>query len=362
MSNTEGQPGRLALPDFLQKQIPLVKIGKTYGAKSDFVEPRYDHPKFQSAFKELNELLVHEFDDNPLMEFVDLMMYGFWGEGHTSNLPNPFPDYLTASKTFLDMTKVQLDLWKKVPLAVNTQPDISSVGNREVQDLCVRAGCWLRSDSIVIEEPIQIEELANRPPWLATIMEDGYYRQYKVDRDYLPVDEAGINVLEKWMLHAVDLGANYWSLWTESDNLRRYYETYPNGFDTLRRRLGYRVRPSWIWQRKRYSTDEIIVAVSNDGVAGVPGVLRLYLESLDGKIQLGGSLDAGHPHAGKIRQASFLLPKNSDGITLKIRAEIETKGGIRRPIKWAAAQPTNPDGSISFQLLRRDDPKWRKGV
>ncbi|PWT92659.1 MAG: hypothetical protein C5B55_05915, partial [Blastocatellia bacterium] len=133
MSNTEGQPARLALPDFLQKQVPLVKIGKTYGAKANFVEPRYDHPKFQTAFKELNELLVREFDSNPLMEFVDLMMYGFWGEGHTSNLPNPFPDYLTAEKTFLDMTKLQLGLWKNVPLAVNTQPDISNVGNREVQ-------------------------------------------------------------------------------------------------------------------------------------------------------------------------------------------------------------------------------------
>ena len=362
MSNTEGQPGRLALPEFLQQQVPLVKIGKTYGAREDFVEPRYDHPKFQSAFKELNELLVREFDDNPLMEYVDLMMYGFWGEGHTSNLPHPLPDYLTAQKTFLDMTSLQLELWKKVPLAVNTQPDISSVGNKEVQDLCVRAGCWLRSDSIVIEEPIQIEALANRPPWLATIMEDGYYRQYKVDPTYLPVDEAGINVLEKSMLHSVDLGANYWSLWTESDNLRRYYERYPNGFDTLQRRLGYRVRPSWIWQRKRYGTDEVIVAVSNDGIAGVPGVLRLHVESVDAKIQLAGSLDAGHPHAGKIRQASFLLPKNSDGLKMKVRAEIETKGGIRRPVTWATAQPINPDGSISFQLLRRDDPKWRKGV
>jgi hypothetical protein len=362
MSNTEGQPNRLALPDYLQKQIPLVRIGKTYGARADFVEPRYDHPKFQSAFRELNELLVAEFDHDPLMEFVDLMMYGFWGEGHTSNLPHPFPDYLTASKTFLEMTKLQLDSWKNVPLAVNTQPDISNVGNREVQELCVRSGCWLRSDSIVIEEPIQIEELANRPPWLATIMEDGYYRQYKVDPAYLPVDEAGVNVLEKWMLHSIDLGANYWSLWTESDNLRRYYERFPSGFDTLQRRLGYRVRPSWIWQRKRYGTDEVIVAVTNDGVAGVPGVLRLYVESLDGTIKLGGSLDAGHPRAGKIRQASFLLPKNSDGLKFKIKAELETKGGKRRPVNWATAQPTNTDGSITFQLLERSDPKWRKGV
>jgi hypothetical protein len=362
MSNTEGQPGRLALPDFLQKEVPLVKIGKTYGSTSDFVEPRYDHPRFQTAFKELNELLAREFDSNPLMEFVDLMMYGFWGEGHTSNLPNPLPDYLTAAKTFIEMTELQLDVWKNVPLAVNTQPDISSVGNREVLDLCVRAGCWLRSDSIVIEEPIQIEALANRPPWLAVVMEDGYYRQYKVDPSYLPVDEAGINVLEKWMLHAIDLGANYWSLWTESDNLRRYYERYPNGFDTLQRRLGYRVRPAWIWQRKRYDTDEVIVAVSNDGAAGVPGVIRLSLEDLEGRIKMEGSLDAGHPYAGKVRQASFLLPKNSDGLKFKVRAVIETKGGIRRPIKWATAQPENPDGSITFELLRRDDKRWRKGV
>jgi hypothetical protein len=359
MSNTEFQPGRLAIPDFLQQQVPLVKIGKTYGSSAEFVEPRYDHPAFQSAFRELNELLVAEFDGHPLL---DLMMYGFWGEGHTSNLPSPFPDYLTAEKTFVEMTKLQLDLWKNVPLAVNTQPDISSVGNNAVLDICVRAGCWLRSDSIIIEEPIQIEELANRPPWLPVVMEDGYYRQYKVDPQYLPADEAGINVVEKWMLHVLDLGANYWSLWTESGNLAQYYERYPNGFDTLRRRLGYRVRPSWVWQRKRYGRNELVVAFANDGVAGIPGVLRVYVESLDGKLKIGGGLDAGHPYGGKLRQASFVLPKGIDGQQLKIRAEIETKAGIRRPIRWACAQPANADGSLMIQLIRSDDKRWRKGV
>ena len=158
MSNTEGQPNRLALPDFLQNKIPLVKIGKTYGSSFDFVEPRYDHPAFLSAFREINELLVAEFDNNSLMEFVDLMMYGFWGEGHTSNLPNPFPDYLTL-KNSRSTNADSIGRVKNVPLAVNTQPDISGVGNNRILDMCVRAGCWLRSDSIVIEEPIQIEEL-----------------------------------------------------------------------------------------------------------------------------------------------------------------------------------------------------------
>jgi hypothetical protein len=91
-------------------------------------------------------------------------------------------------------------------------------------------------------------------------------------------------------------------------------------------------------------------------------VLRVYIESLDGTIKIGGSLDAGHPYGGKLRQASFVLPKGMDGQKMKIRAEIETTGGIRRPVRWASAQPSNPDGSLTIELIRRDDKRWRKGV
>lgn len=68
----------------------------------------------------------------------------------------------------------------------------------------------MRSDSIVVEEPIQIEELANRPPSTAAILEDGYFRQY--DTQTLKPDATGINVMENYMLHVLDVRANYWSL------------------------------------------------------------------------------------------------------------------------------------------------------
>jgi hypothetical protein len=185
LSSPEFQPKQLALPDFLQKKIPLMMIGRNRGEGGqrpqdwDFVEPRYDHPEFQKAFRELNELLAAEYDGHPQLDVMDLMMYGFWGEGHTNRLPSPFPDYLTAEKTMVGMTRMQIEIWEKTPLAVNTEPDISSVGNRECQDIAVRAGCWLRSDSIVrIEEPVQVEELSGRPPWLAVIMEEGGNRHY----------------------------------------------------------------------------------------------------------------------------------------------------------------------------------------
>ena len=112
------------------------------------------------------------------------------------------------------------------------------------------------------------------------------------------MDAAGVDVIEHTMLHALDVGANYWSLWTEAANVARYRERRPAAFEALERRLGYRVRPSWVWQRKRAGTDELVVAFANDGVASVPGVLRVLAETRDGKALAGGGLDAGHPLRG----------------------------------------------------------------
>jgi hypothetical protein len=360
LSNTSFQPEQVALPEFLRDRIPLVKIGRIPGKNgAEYREPRYDHPAFQKAFAELNDLLAAQFEGNPLIEWVDLMQYGFWGEGHTSDFPSPFPDYPTAERTFVAMTERQLETWKKTPLAVNTQPDISNVGNGTVIDMAVRAGAWLRSDSIIVEEPIQIEELANRPPWLAAILEDGYFRQY--DASKLKLDAAGINELENYMLHVLDLRANYWSLWTEADNLARYNEKFPRGFERLRSSLGYRLRPSWVWQRKRYGTSELIVCVSNRGVAGVPGALWLQLESPDQNLILRGALDAGHPYGGGLRQASFLLPQGYTG-RVHLSAQLEIRPGAKRPVGWACEQPLNEDGSITVELKAAGDRGWRKGV
>lgn len=360
LSNPEFQPREIALPEFLRSRIPLVTIGSlARHGNVPYVEPRYDHPEFRKAFSELNQLLAAEFDGNPLIEWMDLMQYGFWGEGHTGELPNPFPDYVTAERTFSEMTEEQLDAWKKTPLAVNTQPDISHVGNRRVLDLAMRGGAWLRSDSIRLEEPIQIDELANRPPWLGCIMEDGGLRQYEVGK--LPPDAAGVNPMENLMLHTLDIRANYWSLWTESDNLKRYNERYPRGFERLRTNLGYRLRPAWVWQRKRYGTSELIVSVVNRGVAGVPGILWIELESPTAGWKLQGALDPGQPYGGGNRECSFLMPKGYSG-SVKITAKLEIRPGVMKPVAWACEQGVNADGSISVKLSAPDEPDWRWGI
>jgi hypothetical protein len=364
MSNTVGQPKYLAVPDFVQAKVPIVEIGslKDYG-DFQFREPRYDHPEFLKAFRNLVELLAGEFDNNPLIEWIDLMQFGLWGESHTGGMANTFADYKTAERTMMGLTRLQLDTFKHAQLAVNTQPDISNVGNRAVIDACVRAGAWVRSDSILIEEPEQIEALANRPPWLASILEDGYFRDYDTaPPGYLPRDAADVNMLEHYMLHALDIGSNYWSLWTEAANLVEYEKRFPRGLSKLRQRLGYRVRPSWIWQRKRQGGNELVITFANDGVAGVPGLLRLILRDARGQIITGGCLDAGHPHGGRIRQAAFPVSRELEGQNVFLSASLEGKGGARRRVRWACEQPVEADGSFRIVIKRQSSSGWRKGI
>ena len=80
-----------ALPDFVLDKVPkvdLVMSDKENSAAAErylknphgSYQPRFDHPFFQQAFKELVGLLAAEYKESPVIEFIDTFMYGFWGE------------------------------------------------------------------------------------------------------------------------------------------------------------------------------------------------------------------------------------------------------------------------------------------
>src|SRR5271165_1832464 len=348
-----------ALPDFVLEKVPKVDLvmsdQESAAEGKRFLEnphsryqPRYDDPFFQQAFKELVGQLAAEFDGNPFIEFIDTFMYGFWGEGHTWPFGNnPFPDYLTAERTWTKMLEVQLEYFKRTPLLTNTQPDYSRVGNSELLDRTVRSNNWIRSDTIFIENE-QIEALSNRPPWIAAVLEQPLPGKAQ---EALPVHE-GISESDNMIAHVMDVGANYWSLWNfhqiSPKTLMSYYQASPMWFDRINRRIGYRVRPSMIWSYEDAGYLGLIIGFANDGIAGVPGVLRVTVESEDGKALRTGCLDAGHPLPGKIRQAQFVLPQGSKWQGLRLRAEIEVKG-MRYPVRWACHQKLNDDGSLTLR-------------
>ena len=346
-----------ALPDFVLARVPMVRLrGGEWQRGPDLLqkvyeEPRYDHPFFQDAFRELNALLAAEFDGNALVEFVDTFMYGFWGEGHTWPFTDhPFPDASTAERTFVNMFETQLEYWKRTPLATNTQPDWSRVGNSELIDRTIRSHNWLRTDTIFIENE-QIEAIGNRPPWVAAVLEVG---MADGSPESLEIDE-GVTLTDNVIAHVMDVGANYWSLWNwhaeRAENVMRYYHQYPEMIDTIGRRVGYRVRPSLIWHYAGNDRGGLVIGFANDGIAGVPGVLRVGLRSDDGRIDVAGSLDPGYPLPGRIRQAQLPLPPGTDWRGLRLRAELEVKG-VRYPVRWACRQMLEEDGSLRLRRTR----------
>jgi hypothetical protein len=334
------------LPAFLADKVPMVKLGEW--KKRQRYEPRYDDPAFQAAFTELTDLLSSEYDGHPDVEYVDTAMYGFWGEGHTWPLEiNPFPDYATAEATFVRMWNHQASRWKKTPLTTNTQPDFSKVGNSELVDRTVRSANWLRTDTIFIENE-QIEALSNRPPWVGVTVEVGM-------SDGSPKSlhlYEGVTYTDSAISHVQDVGACYFSLWNwhriQAERILSYYEKYPATIDALAHRIGYRVRPSWIWTYEERGAPGLILGLVNDGIAGVPGILRISALTQDGRAVAGGALDAGYPLPGKVRQAELPLPKGTSWKGLRLRAEIEVKGQ-RYPVRWACKQALNPDGTLTLR-------------
>ena len=334
------------LPEFLRDKIPMVKLGDWLNRTR--YEPRYDDPKFQAAWRELVDLLADAYDGHSDVEYADTFMYGFWGEGHTWPLEtNPFPDAVTAENTFVNMFQYQAERWKKTPMATNTQPDFSKVGNSELLDRTIRSCNWLRTDTIFIENE-QIEELSNRPPWTGVAVEvgmsDGSPKSLRLDE--------GVTYTDNVVQHVRDVGACYFSLWNwhriQADRILNYYHQYPEAIDGLARQIGYRVRPSWVWTYEEGGHPGLIIGFANDGIAAVPGVLRVTVFSEDGKVNVGGCLDAAYPLPGKVRQAKFALPRGTKWKGLRLKAEIEVKGQ-RHPVRWACHQKLNADGSLTLR-------------
>ena len=343
-----------SMPDFLLNKVPLYKFGTTneigLPGKVQFA-PQYDHPVFMNALKEMDGLLAATYNGHPQVEFIDTYMYGFWGEGHTWPFPdkNPFPDYAAAERTFVDIFEMQCAHWKNTPLLTNTQPDYSNVGNSEIVDRTIRSHNWLRTDTIFIEN-MQIESLSNRPAWTGAFVENGISDGTP---ESLKISE-GVTRTDNIIAHAKDVGPNYFSLWNwhhiQAERLQHYYEQYPAAIDDLSLSIGYRIRPSWIWSFERDGHPGLVLGLVNDGVAGVPGALRISIVSSTGQKLAEGSLDPGYPLPGKVRQALFLLPKGTNLEGVKMYAAIEVKG-MRYGVKWACQQKTEQDGAL---VLRRN--------
>jgi hypothetical protein len=127
-----------------------------------------------------------------------------------------------------------------------------------------------------------------------------------------------------------------------------YYEKYPQPIDEMAHRIGYRIRPSFIWTFKRDGNDGLVVGLANDGITPVPGVLRLTVFSEDNKVNVSGCVDPGFPKPTGVHQAMLMLPAGVPWQGLRLKAELEVKG-VRHAVRWACRQKVNTDGSLTLR-------------
>jgi hypothetical protein len=338
----------LFMPDYVLEKVPLNKIEGSYVGRNDHAFPEYHNPYFLEFFEEFNALLAEQWNGSDLIEWMDTFMFGWWGEGHAYSLRgNNFPSNTVAEETWIRLFEIQQKYWTKVPLATNTQPDCNQVGNSEVVDRTIRSHNWLRTDSIMIENE-QIEAITNRPPWIAAIQEGWISYNGNPDENGFPPNW---NVFNK----SKDVGANYMNVAIHNskdnslENLNLYHNRYPEVLNGLSQTIGFRIRPSWIWRyRADTNRDGLIFGMVNDGIACVPGVLRLTLFNERNPCLVTGCLDAGYPMTRGVRQAAMVLPEGvawDSGV--KLKAELEVKG-VKYPIPFAIAQKLNPDGSLTL--------------
>ena len=351
-----------ALPDFVLKKVPLDRLKGEW--KGDPSQPRFQPDHFQPRyndyligyFEEMQNLLADRYNGSPLIECVDTQMYGFWGEGHAWPYEgHNFASKKDAEEKLLKIYDIQNKAWTKVPLLTNVEPDHSGVSNSALVDRTIRDHNWLRRDTILVDTE-SIEQLCNRPAWAAAFVECAMTRG---DASTIKLDPYGRPTGDDIIYHAKDAGANYYSLWSFhsicAENLEAYHSRYPEALDDLAGSIGYRVRPSFIWHgRDREDLDFLIFGMVNDGIAGVPGVLRLTLFTDDGEVNVSGCLDAGYPDVSGVRSAMMYLPKGFDWNSgrLKLKAEIEVKG-VLYPVPFACAEPLNPDGSLTIKRNNR---------
>lgn len=349
-----------SLPDFVLENVPMQYLGKGWDAE-DGVDPNevrarkehripyYHHPYFLKALEEFDALLAEQYNGHACIEYMDTYMHGFWGEGHTwpFETTSPFPTLETGVETWLRIFEMQRAHWTKTPLVTNLQPDISHVGNDELVRRTLEAGEWLRSDTIFIE-PQQIELAGDRRPQVAFISEVGM-------SDGMPESlrmENGVPYTENLIAHVRDLGANYWSLWNwhniHAEHVMNYYRQYPEGIDGLDRVIGYRLRPAWVWTYGETPHTGLIIGVSNGGISGVPGVVRLTLLDQNQRPIAESRLEAGHPLPHQVKLVQLDLPAGLSWEGTRLKAQLIVKG-MHHPIRWACREPVNADGSITLK-------------
>jgi len=342
------------LPEFLQgkfKMIPYYSRSIVNGTPPYYL-PEYSDD-YLSYWDELNYLLGEEFDDHPLLEFVDVSGYGNWGEfHHWMNLTTrggPETNFHPADpgrlETVIDrIINGHLKAYPKTPAVLNIHASEYNTGMKAFE----QGLCWARRDSF---QPAfrTMEAIIARglKPGNAMVWEQMMPgRSFPADSDL----QAGREYLlpQRYFdvqAHYVGIGFNPWvNIWAH-ENCRRSLEF-------IEQSIGYRIRPALVWHRKVLDKEDIVLGLRNDGCSPPPGIITINARFSDGSDKP-VVLPAGEPAPGRLYICSIPLERKFDsyGADAKIVFSMKIQmRGKTMPVQWAVKKKEESQDNFNLAV------------
>ena len=327
--------------------------------------PRYDEA-FLRHWGDFQRLLAARFDADPLLESVDVGGYGFWGEFHHLIGPWHHPvDDVRAETVMRRVLEDQLAAFTRTPTVMQLQPEGGAPMERVTAEAMAR-GCWLRRDSFSAGyTPWEWRQAQRRRPGAAYVFEV----LMNDDANAGGMPGLGSDALPQRLLDSgfalVSIGFNPWQA-------LRYAKEHVAAAESLRERLGYRLRPAITWHRPGDAAQgpQLGVALLNEGSSWVTGQLTLQGELADGR-RASALLPPGEPRPGAPLWVELAFPPGAASAlpatyagphpwdfrdsppgaasALPATLSLSTRIGAKaHPVRWAI----RPDGRLSADGLR----------
>ncbi len=339
---------KYGVPDFLKdklKMIPYWHNDNVPGPKPKFF-PEYSD-EYLKWWGESLSLLGEKFDDHPLLDYVDLSGYGFWGEMHhfarySSDGPviNYQPGTPERIEVIVDrLISDHLAAFPKTPAALGLHITDYKAGLRAFEE----GLCWARRDSFQTDFSTVETHLAQGLKPGSAMLWETILPNIHCPADKLKSKEYILypNLPRYFDIscHYAAVGFNPWdTIWAHEHNLSTY--------EQIAQKIGYRIRPSIVWRRKiKNDPEEIVLGLMNDGCSAPPGQVTIHAKFPDGS-KKSIVLPVGEPAPGAMKIYPIEFPASALAAgsekLIELTSSIQIKGK-KSPVQWAVKNSMSED-------------------
>lgn len=173
--------------------VPLFAPDSTWASEADgrnLFEPAWWNQTYIAAYRQFVKAYGERFNGDPLIEWIDMRYYGFWGEGHRWGSREPWPPHVNKRNLLMSFIDMYFDAFPSTPLLVNLASDQHELyPTGTAIDYALSRGAWIRRDGFGAYLSNDESQLMRRYPQRPIIAEPG--RAYK---EYLNNSVSGFSV------------------------------------------------------------------------------------------------------------------------------------------------------------------------